>query len=233
VSGDWSLRFLPKQLLIEFNNAAKREKRNLYVEPSILNDLAEGHYFPIKFLMVHNTVDEFRTQVFLGPKYGSALLDMSKERFYMMPIAKYDSNGHIKILTESEIRRNMPYNGKEWAEVKHKKVVRNNQKSFNKKVLAAYENQCAVCLQSNKSSLRAAHIKDAAKGGEEVIENGICLCANHEIAFDRGDLKICENGTIIIKYEDVGIRRDKIRFPRNKVDWPSQELLKWKFDELQ
>lgn len=226
------MKFLPNKLLIEFNNAAKRENRNRYIEPSILDTLPDRYRFPIEYLMVHNVVDEVRTRVFLGPEHGFALLDMSMNRFSMIPSAVRDQNGEIKFPSESEIRKKMPYNGKEWVEVKYKKVYRGNQKAFRKKVLAAYENQCAVCLQSNPSFLRAAHIKDAAKGGEEAIENGICLCTNHEIAFDRGDLKICEDGTIILNYEDASINREKIRFPIHQKDWPSQELLKWKFDEL-
>ena len=35
------------------------------------------------------------------------------------------------------------------------------------------------------SILRAAHIVPVAKGGSDEIENGLCLCTNHEIAFDR------------------------------------------------
>ncbi|WP_230690624.1 HNH endonuclease [Bacillus thuringiensis] len=96
--------------------------------------------------------------------------------------------------------------------------MKRNLKKFRKKVLAVYENQCAVCGQSHHSFLRAAHIKDAANGGAEAIENGICLCMNHEIAFDRGDLKICEDGTILLNYEDDSISREKIRLPMQKKD---------------
>ncbi|MED2489840.1 HNH endonuclease [Bacillus cereus] len=226
------IKFLPKRLLIEFNNAAKREKRNQYIEPSILASCPDGYNFPIEYLMIHNVVDEVRTRVYLGPEIGFALLDMSRDRFSTIPIAVRDQNGDIKFPTESEIRKKMPYNGKEWIETKYKKVYRGNQKAFRKKVLAAYENQCAVCGQSNPIFLRAAHIKDAAKGGEEVIENGICLCTNHEIAFDRGDLKICEDGTILLNYEDSSINREKIRLPIQQKEWPSKELLKWKFDKI-
>ncbi|MCE0554941.1 hypothetical protein LQK80_33595 [Bacillus thuringiensis] len=38
----------------------------------------------------------------------------------------------------------------------------------------------------------------------------MCLCTNHEIAFDRGDLKICEDGTILLNYEDSSINREKL-----------------------
>lgn len=221
------LGYLTKQLLIEFNLASIREKRNGYIKEDYLESLPEK-YYPVKFIMYHNG-DEVRTMVFFNNKGAFAILDMSVRRFNTIPTSIKDSNGNYLVLCESEIRESLPYGGKEYTE---KVVIKPYRKlSFRNEILAIYKNRCAVCGNSNVNVLRAAHIKDAASGGIEKPCNGICLCANHEIAFDRGVLKITPDGEIISLVDDPTIKASHITYPESKEYWPSKENLKWKYDK--
>lgn len=68
------------------------------------------------------------------------------------------------------------------------------------------------------------------KGGTDEISNGICLCTNHEIAFDNGLLKIRPDGKIEIKSEEFKGVYDTILYPQNKEWYPSLEYLKIKYE---
>ena len=59
-----------------------------------------------------------------------------------------------------------------------------HQPDFRRRVLAAYEEQCALCRLRHRRLLDAAHIKEDSEGGEPVIPNGIAMCAIHHRAFD-------------------------------------------------
>lgn len=61
---------------------------------------------------------------------------------------------------------------------------------FRNAVLHAYDFQCAICRCHEEKLLEAAHIKAVADDGTDELNNGICLCANHHIMFDKGLLKI-------------------------------------------
>lgn len=220
--------YLTKKLLIEFNMASIREKRNRSIKEDYLESLPEM-YYPIKFIMYHNGMDEVRTMVIFDDKGTYAFLDMSARRFETIPVSVKDTNGNYSVLCESDIRENLPYRGKEYTE---KVAIKPYRKLFfRSEILAIYKNQCAVCGNSNVNMLRAAHIKDAASGGIEEPCNGISLCANHEIAFDRGDLKITPDGEIISLVDDPTIKTSHIIYPESKEHWPSKENLKWKYDK--
>lgn len=57
-------------------------------------------------------------------------------------------------------------------------------------VRQAYHDQCAVCgtplSRGVYKDLQGAHIRSVSAGGPDEINNGICLCARHHWAFDRG-----------------------------------------------
>lgn len=67
---------------------------------------------------------------------------------------------------------------------------------FRKRVMLAYENQCAVCAVQLRL-VQAAHIipAGAEKSSDETC-NGIALCALHHLAYDAGLLGIFEDFTI-------------------------------------
>ena len=78
--------------------------------------------------------------------------------------------------------------------------------------------------------LRAAHIVPVAKGGIDDITNGICLCTNHEVAFDKGLIKIRPNGKVEVKSTELKGVYDKILLPKEKKNWPSKKYLQEKYD---
>lgn len=73
---------------------------------------------------------------------------------------------------------------------------RPNQVRFTFDVYKRYGTACAVCGLGVKGLLQAAHILSKKDGGSDDPRNGLPLCANHHLAFDRGywcvdpDLKI-------------------------------------------
>ena len=57
--------------------------------------------------------------------------------------------------------------------------------SFSRKVVEAYNNSCAMCGLS-LDLVQAAHIYPVeAPGSQDEVWNGIALCGNHHLAFDR------------------------------------------------
>ena len=69
-----------------------------------------------------------------------------------------------------------------------------------------------------------------AEGGSDEIQNGLCLCTNHEIAFDKGLLKIKPDGTIETQSEEFKGIYDNILYPKNKEWYPSSKYLKIKYE---
>jgi putative restriction endonuclease len=60
-----------------------------------------------------------------------------------------------------------------------------HQPMFSRRVIKAYQGQCALCRLRVPELLQAAHIKEDSDGGEPVVPNGIAMCAIHHLAFDR------------------------------------------------
>lgn len=63
---------------------------------------------------------------------------------------------------------------------------RPNQARFAFDVLKRYGDSCAVCDVSVPGLVQAAHLLSKKKSGSDDPRNGLPLCANHHIAFDRG-----------------------------------------------
>ncbi len=99
--------------------------------------------------------------------------------------------------------------------------------------MKAYDNTCAVCGIHEPGILRAAHIIPVASGGPDDVRNGICLCTNHEIAFDKGLIKIRSDGKIEVMSSELGRTFDKIMYPKNEENYPSIEFLQEKYEMSQ
>jgi predicted restriction endonuclease len=78
--------------------------------------------------------------------------------------------------------------------------VRLVQNFFRESVLSSYEYCCAFCKLSLDQMLCASHIIPWSKNVERRADpaNGLCLCAFHDRAFDRGLMAIDENLRILI-----------------------------------
>lgn len=68
--------------------------------------------------------------------------------------------------------------------------VKKRDPAFRKKILAYWDYTCIICGCREENILQAAHIRSVAAGGNDDIENGVCLCANHHLLFDSGLLEI-------------------------------------------
>lgn len=125
-------RYFTKQLLIEYNNAAIREKRNRAIKEEVLESLQDGQVFPITFDMYHSK-REMRVMISLF-EIGTAFLDMTEERYYMLPIAKWNKKTQTYIFEdEEEVRKKFPYKNREWTEKVVKKPYR-KQGKFRKEI---------------------------------------------------------------------------------------------------
>lgn len=219
------IKYFTKKALIKANNAAIRENRNRQLKETFLDALLEGHLFPASIALYHSK-DELRLAItFSETQIG--YLDMSKRRYNALPDAIIQEDGTIDFQCNDVIA---PYpTEREWTEKTTLKPYRDPK--FRKNILKAYNNKCAVCSISDVSLLRAAHIISAVKSGNDSNNNGICLCVLHEIAFDRGIMKITPSGDIIVDTtEDIKIELKKIRYPNNPEDHPSTENLRWHFE---
>jgi putative restriction endonuclease len=85
---------------------------------------------------------------------------------------------------------------KEEREVK----TRVNQTIFRQIVIANYSGKCAITEIDIPDLLLASHIIPWSKNEEERLnpENGICLSALYERAFDKGYISINENFEILL-----------------------------------
>jgi putative restriction endonuclease len=88
-------------------------------------------------------------------------------------------------------------------EVERSVKVRLVQRFFRDTVLASYNFNCALCKMSLPAMLNASHIIPWAVNKQRRADprNGICLCALHDRAFDRGLITICEDFKIAVSRE--------------------------------
>ena len=75
-------------------------------------------------------------------------------------------------------------------------------RKFRITVLDAYDRRCAICRCDEEKLLEAAHIVAVSDGGSDNPENGICLCANHHIMFDKELIKISFDKHILTDVEE-------------------------------
>lgn len=226
-------KYFTKEILIESNNAAIRENRNRQLNEKFLDGLSEDRVYYVIYNEYHKK-DEIRVMILFDyKKMTTGFLDMSSYRYSILPTAIIH-DGVVELEDPKITESKRPYpSGREWTEKANGPVPVRKQNKFRKLVLDAYGYQCAVCNIKGAALVRAAHIIPVIECDDDTINNGICLCHNHEIAFDRGILKIAPNGEITVKgNEDIGVKFDKIRFPKNKEDYPSYENLKKRFNKF-
>lgn len=220
--------YLTKDLLIEANNAAIRENRNRKLPEEYLETLPNDKPYIVQKAFLHKK-DEMRLTIAID-KYNSDFLDMSILRYKSLPIGRISEDNCVIPEDPSITALKRPYvDGREWQETTVRKPIR-KQYNFRKEVLRAYSNQCAVCSVNNPKILRAAHIIPVVNSSDDTINNGICLCINHEVSFDNNILRISPNGDVILSDSStIKVEFNKIRFPKNKADYPSTENLAKRF----
>ncbi|MFG0732282.1 HNH endonuclease [Photobacterium damselae] len=223
-------KYMTKSILMEANEAAIREGRENYIYRELIVALPDSYKAVVMWdAMLHP--DERVLCLYITEELSSLLLSVSELRYETLPLGVKHDNGCYQFEKAEYTEKKRPYpNGREWIESVIKRPLR-KQASFREKILNIYGSCCAVCDISEKSLLRAAHIIDVAKGGSDNVNNGICLCVNHEVAFDKGLLIIHEDYSISSKF-DIGIKSLKIRLPIARNMYPLSSNLKQKKNEF-
>ena len=217
----YEYKFFSKPLLKEANEAAHREKRSRCINPLVIDSLPLDFIYYVSGFIYHKK-NELRLTIIIDKSGKSELLDISVTRYQSLPTIRYFEDGNFDVKFSER-----PYpNGRKWQEIEIKKPLR-NQIQFRKTVLSAYSKCCALCDLNETSLLRAAHILDVKNGGPDTIENGICLCVNHEIAFDNGIIQINPDYSVIAP-KNLGVCVNEIKLPIDKCLNPSPDFLKQK-----
>lgn len=124
---------------------------------------------------------------------------------------------------------------------------RKRDPEFRGKVLAAYENRCAVCgydirIGGVPVGLEAAHIKWHTANGPDTEDNGLALCSIHHKLFDRGVFTV-NSGRMILVSEKVlgsdGLTENLMKFhavearrPVRAAFTPREEFTRWHYREV-
>ncbi|HSH50921.1 MAG TPA: HNH endonuclease [Bacteroidales bacterium] len=218
-------RFFSKPLLEEANNAAHREKRNKCIDHSIIASLSIDNVYHVVKFMYHRK-NELRLFIEIDKTGRVELLDTSITRYESLPIIRYFEDGSYDVKFSDR-----PYpNRREWQESEVLKPIR-KQSTFRKKVLEAYDYCCSICELNEVGLLRAAHILDVKNGGPDTIDNGISLCVNHEIAFDKGLIVIHPDYSVEC-INNLGVTVKRLKLPKIKENYPSSEYLRRKIELL-
>jgi len=119
-----------------------------------------------------------------------------------------------------------------------------HQQSFRQRVLAAYQECCAICRLRHEELLEAAHIlPDGHPRGEPVVPNGLALCKLHHAAFDghllgiTPDLVVHVARAILHEPDGPMLRHGlqdfhgaRIRVPRSAGLRPNREFLAERYE---
>ena len=121
-----------------------------------------------------------------------------------------------------------------------------HQPDFRRRVLLAYERQCAICRLRHAELLDAAHIKEDADGGEPVVTNGIAMCAIHHRAFDALVLGVTPKYAVEVRKDILeeqdgptllhalqGVHGTTLVLPTRSVQRPDTELLEQRYQRFQ
>ncbi|RMR50374.1 hypothetical protein ALP84_02291 [Pseudomonas cichorii] len=117
-------------------------------------------------------------------------------------------------------------------------VRRKGQRSFRKKLLKAYDGQCAVTGCRIEALLEAAHIVPYQGTGTNVVSNGLLLRADIHTLFDLGLLWVHPDSFLVgladeLKHSEYGSLDQKpLSLPSSLQDRPSAKALQHHLDTL-
>jgi putative restriction endonuclease len=108
--------------------------------------------------------------------------------------------------------------------------VRVNQHFFRSVIITGYRERCAVCEVPFKELLVASHIVPWSVDKSERMNptNGICLCATHDRAFDRGLLQVSAEYIITLsemvwKHRDArSVQEQLLQFNGRQISLPDR-----------
>jgi len=131
----------------------------------------------------------------------------------------------ISIEEASEIETaNLPKEGKERLTLVK---VRINHEFFRKTVKLSYDNKCCITGLSQENLLVASHIIPWSKSLKHAVnpENGLCLNALHDKAFDRGLLTISESFKVVLSPELLKKKKDGL-IQQYFISYHGKEVIK-------
>lgn len=110
--------------------------------------------------------------------------------------------------------------------------VRQNQYVFRKMVLANYQNHCCLTSLPIPEVLRASHISEWAKDKNNRLnpENGLCLSATYDVAFDRHLISFDDDYRMILAptlheyYTNKAFQEQFKRLEGTKIEMPIRFL---------
>lgn len=129
----------------------------------------------------------------------------------------------------NEIEKGIPVEGKETV---RETRVRVNQYLFRKMVLDNYRHRCCVTGLNIPEILRASHIKAWAEGKENRLDpqNGLCLSATFDAAFDRhlisldDDLRLIFSSSLREYYTNEAFQRIFLPYEGKPIELPVKYL---------
>lgn len=221
-------KYFTKKLLIEANNASIRENRNRQLNEKFLEKLPSGNIFQIALAFDEHNRGEIRVQIMFDDKGTTGFLDMTKNRYNLLPQAIFNEDGTVTLETKEDLKKRRLYpDGREYVETTVRKTIRS--KSFRKKVLDTYGHKCAICSMHDDSALDAAHIYPVQLCNDDSVNNGLCLCSNHHRAFEQGKILIKPDYHILVRDENyIEFNNAMINLPASAKDFPSTTHLKEK-----
>lgn len=125
-------------------------------------------------------------------------------------------------------------------------MVPRRDSNFRNSVLMAYEFRCSFCefsalLRDQLVGLDAAHVRMHAKDGPSTLSNGISLCTQHHVLFDRGVLglrlvggerKILVSQHLLANDDLVSLSGQEMRPPQRGYEPPAKEHVEWHYENL-
>ncbi len=118
------------------------------------------------------------------------------------------------------------------------------QSFFRASVLSGFNQQCCICRLPHPEILIASHIVPWSVREDARVnpQNGLCLCASHDVAFERGLIGISTDFTIILcdrvkKSKDTASQLLFGAFEGKRIILPDRfipraEFLSWRFAEF-
>jgi len=119
---------------------------------------------------------------------------------------------------------------------------RKRDAKFREEVISAWGHRCGFCgydikLDSSDLGLEAAHIRWVQAGGPDTLPNGICCCALHHQALDRGAIGLDENMKVIVSSHLHGstfidefflrLHGKSLMLPSMISAFPSRAFIEW------
>ena len=110
--------------------------------------------------------------------------------------------------------------------------IRENQHLFRAAILSAYEHKCCITGIDIETLLIASHIKpwsESDKTEKLNPQNGLCLNALHDRAFDRGLISISDDYSVVVSSRTAQSANDVVRellrnYKGRKINLPSRFL---------